>query len=375
MSLMAGQSQYPNFGGSPGGLSPYERLVYQDDPATTNALNAYSSYRGSSLPSASVAAPKIPGNISINTRAAYVDPNKYNKIDPNKYYVDPEAQKYQADQSGVYKSQEEVEAASKGITNFKMSPTDSIYKWKQDQAQKNALQGLAARGLSGSKYGMSTLGQAQMQVAADEAEKQYGRAMDKFGVSKDLYGISRDVYGMDYQQKSDLYGRTAEQQNALYGREYTKESDMYNRMADQQARQYERDYGLKSDNWNRSYQGAMAKYQAASDNYNRAFQNASYSDNLRMQQLANTYNMSSQMDNTRYGRMLDAMQIGAGAAGSAGGYAMQGGGNIAQMQQQLGAGIGANQLAAGNAQANFYAGLGSLPANAMSTYYTAKAYG
>lgn len=386
MSILSESSSYRNNGINPyssasasgssqavtgTSMSPYERAVYGTNPLVTSALSNYANYTGSALPSSkismssNIAAPNIPGSISMNTKSAYVDPNAYNKINTQKYYVDPEQAKFKTDQTAMR------EAAHK-VTDFEIDTDDNVYKWKQEQARKNALTNLSGMGLSGSKYGLNTMADAYMRVMADEAESQYNRAVTG-------YGVEQDLYGADYQTKSDLYSRLAEQQNMQYQRDYTKENDLYNRLAAQKAAQYDRDYQLKSDNWNRSYQGAMAKYQAASDNwsrqyqvasdnYNRAFQNAQYTDNLRMNQYLNTYNMANQQDNQRYGRILDSIQIGAGAAASAGAASTSAGNAIGGYYSSLGQQQSDAYYASGNASANMWSGIGSAAGSAYGAY-------
>lgn len=368
-----------------GALSPYERQVYQGNQASNNALAAYNSYQGQALPGATIAAPQLPGgnvnvmlphqNLSmeqnkylVGTEQAKVNPNNYDNIDPNAYYVDPS-------QHGV------------DTLDFKMSENDPVYKWKQEQARKNVMKNLAASGLSGSKYGATMSADASMGVAVDEYESQYNRALNK--------------HSMDYQQDADLYNRTAEQQNALYGRTYAKESDLYNRTAEQQAMDwnrkftqqdalYGREYGLKSDNYDRgfqnsamqyqmaadnysrNYQNAMTGYNVASDNYNRNFQNASYLDNRDQNKLANSFNMTNALDNQTYNKSLDAIKIGAGAAGQTGTWAMNNGSNIAQMQQNQGNNQANMAIAQGNINANMISGIGSTATNALAAYYASR---
>lgn len=325
---------------------------------TLTALNSYKNYQGQSLPGANLSLSGMPNSkISMNQNAYYVptesakvDPTKYNDINTKQYYVDPT--QHQADASDVL--------------DFKINQNDPVYQWKMGQAKKNALTSLAGAGLSGSKYGMSMQNDAAMGVMSDEADKQYSRAMDK--------------YGIKYQQSSDLYNRTADQQNLQYGRDYTKESDLYNRTAEQNAADWQRQFTQKdalynrmyteqSDNYNRAYQNEMANYQVQSDNYNRAFQNASYTDNLKMNQALNTFNMGNALDNQQYSKYLDAIKIGAGAAGSSGQWAMNAGQNAGTIYSNMGQSNAAATIAAGNAMGNFYSGLGALPANAMSMYY------
>lgn len=335
-------------------ISNYQNQVNSGNPIATNALNDYWGYQSSTLPSANVSV-SLPGSsVSMNqgkylvgTNQAKVDPRKYNNINTGKYYVDPK--KYQVDASAV--------------TDFKMSQDDPTFQWKLDLARKNALQSLAGAGLSGSKYGMSVQNDALMGVMADEYENQYNRALN--------------AYGIEYGQQADLYSRTADQQNLLYQRDYTKESDLYNRTAEQAAADwqrkftqnsalYDREYALKSDNYSRAYQNAMANYSVASDNYNRAFQNASYTDNLEMNRLANVFNMGNALSDQKYQRALDAVKIGAGAASTAGNWAMNTGSNAAQLYQNSGQAAANAYTASGNAMANYYSGLGALPMNALA---------
>jgi hypothetical protein len=330
-------------------MSPYERMIYQDDPMVMSALGNYANYRGASLPSAKIAMPNLPsGNISLGAL-----PSAKSNINTKAYYVDPNSSAYTM-------STEKLRNEANKVQNFQIDPNDPVYRWKQEEAKKAALSALAAKGLSGSKYGMSTLGNAYMNVMSDESEQQFNRRLAGFQTEQ-------GVYGAEYQNKADLYGRTAEQQNLQYQRDYAKESDTYSRGFQNTMAKYQ----AASDNYNRSFQGAMAKYQVASDNYNRAFQNASYTDNMNMQQLASTYNMATQVSNTRYGRMLDAIQIGAGAASAAGSNAMTSGAAIGNAYGNQGNAMAQGYYAAGNAQAQWYNAMGNAPANALSIYYGA----
>jgi hypothetical protein len=336
-------------------MSPYERMIYQDDPMVMSALGNYANYRGSALPSSNIAMPNLPsGNISLGALpSANISlgklPSAQSNINPDEYKVDTTQLK---------------DAASK-VTDFEINTTDPVYAWKQEQAKKSALSALAAHGLSGSKYGMSTLSNAQMNVMSDESEQQFNRRLAG-------YNTERDVYGVDYQTQSDLYGRRYAKESDEYNRgfqnkmaQYQAKSDNYNRGFQNTMAQYQ----AKSDNYNRSFQGAMARYQVASDNYNRAFQNASYTDSMNMQQLSNTYNMATQVSNTRYGRMLDAIQIGAGAAASAGNNAMTSGANIGNAYAAQGDARAQGYYGIGNAQAQWSTAVGNTPANALGMYY------
>lgn len=304
----------------------YKGLSTGEDINTRNALSNYASYRGSTLPSANIAGPRMPGaNISM-------DQSKY-MVDPSSAYVDPTH----------YGGEEELNA----LKSFKMSADDPVYRWKMEQAKKMSLAGLSAGGLTGSKYGIGVMQDAGMKVAADEYDSQYGRAMN--------------LYNAGYQQKSDNYSRMTDQKSNDWQRRFTQNDSLYNR-----------EYGVKSDNYTRGAQNALTAYNAASDNYNRSFQNAQYTDNREMGRLSSIYNMSSDIYNNRYNRALDAVKIGAGAAGTSGGWAMQNGGNAAQMYANQGAANAAAATEIGNANAQMWAGIGNAPANALSMYYANK---
>jgi hypothetical protein len=339
-------------------MSPYERMIYQDDPMVMSALGNYANYRGASLPSSNIAMPKLPsGNISLGALpSANISlgslPSAQSNINPDEYKVDTK----------------ELKNAASDVTNFRIEANDPVYAWKQREAKKAALSALSAKGLSGSKYGMSTLSNAQMNVMSDEAEQQFNRKLAG-------YSTERDVYGVDYQTQSDLYGRRYAKETDEYNRGFQNKMAQYQVKSDNYSRGYQNTmarYQAASDNYNRSFQGAMAKYQVASDNYNRAFQNASYTDNMNMQQLANTYNMASQVSNTRYGRMLDAIQIGAGAAAAAGNNAMTAGANIGNAYGAQGNAMAQGYYGAGQANAQWANAMGNAPANALKIYYGAQ---
>jgi len=317
----------------------YNELTRERDKGTQNALTDYQNYQGQNLPGSNLSVNLAnPNQYTVDTNIAKVNPNSFNAINTKSYALDPS--QYQADSSNVI--------------NFQMDPTDAVYKWKQDQAQKGVAQNMAAAGLSGSKYGMSLSQDANMRVAADEADSQFNREMQKYGVLN--------------QQQSDLYGRTADQNNLQYARDYTKESDLYNRTSEQNAMDWQRQYQQQSDLFNRTNQNALTGYQVQADNYNRAYQNATYTDQLKLNQLANAFNMNNTMANQDYSKALDAVKIGAGAAGTTGGWAMGVGQNGAQMMQNQGA-ANANAITAqGNAAAGMYGGMYNTGLNALAMY-------
>jgi hypothetical protein len=142
-------------------MSPYERMIYQDDPMVMSALGNYANYRGSALPSSKIAMPNLPsGNISLGAL-----PSAKSNINTKAYYVDPNSSAYTM-------STEKLRNEANKVQNFQIDPNDPVYRWKQEEAKKAALSALASKGLSGSKYGMSTLGNAYMNVMANESEQQ-----------------------------------------------------------------------------------------------------------------------------------------------------------------------------------------------------------
>lgn len=73
-----------------------------------------------------------------------------------------------------------------------------------------------------------------------------------------------------------------------------------------------------------------------------------------------------------YNRLLDAINIGRGAATAGSQGAMQTGQNIGSTYMNLGNTLASTRIAQGEASAGFYSGLGGLPMNLASIYYLTK---
>jgi len=83
----------------------------------------------------------------------------------------------------------------------------------------------------------------------------------------------------------------------------------------------------------------------------------------RLSQLTDTYKAKLSDNSTRYGRLLDAVKIGQGAAASTG-----------QAEQNMGNQVGQATMAAGNAKAAYYAGIPNAVSNAGATALKAYDY-
>jgi hypothetical protein len=76
-----------------------------------------------------------------------------------------------------------------------------------------------------------------------------------------------------------------------------------------------------------------------------------------------------------YGRLLDLVKIGAGAAGQAGAASQQQGTNLANLYTNQGNVQAGLDLTGGQNTSNFYKGLGSLPFQGLNTYLTGRQTG
>lgn len=87
---------------------------------------------------------------------------------------------------------------------FELDENDPIYKWKLEQANEAANKALASRGLSDSRVGINVLGDVGMKVAAEEVDRQYGRATDKYNRQ---YGRATDLFNIGNLQEQQKYGK------------------------------------------------------------------------------------------------------------------------------------------------------------------------
>ena len=87
------------------------------------------------------------------------------------------------------------------------------------------------------------------------------------------------------------------------------------------------------------------------------------------------YNIENQIAQGKYGKYLDLTKLGTGAAIGMGGAAMQTGGQISSSYSNLGNVLARTELAKGQAQAGMWQDIGSLPVNALASYYYGKQAG
>lgn len=91
-----------------------------------------------------------------------------------------------------------------------------------------------------------------------------------------------------------------------------------------------------------------ADYQRATDTYNTGYG-----------KLTDLYNLTKDIGTTNYQKILDAIKIGSGAAGSAGSGAIATGQGLANTYGQLGNSLAQTQIAKGQATSDLWSGIGS----------------
>jgi len=196
--------------------------------------------------------------------------------------------------------------------SYSLDENDPAYQFKLQQAQKAIDQAAAARGMYNSRPTINALSDAQMAIAADEADRQFQRQKDVYGINyqreADMYNRAKDVYGINYQREGDLYNRAKD----VYGINYQRNADVYNR-----------DYGKLSD----------------------------------------LFNMTTSLGGLDYSKQLDLTKLGAGAASSAGQGALATGQGLSSVYGQLGSSLGNYALLSGQNQADYQSGLGAVPNN------------
>ena len=90
-------------------------------------------------------------------------------------------------------------------------PNDPIYQWKQRKGEEAVNRAYAARGMHDSRPAVNSLMDFNMALSADEADKQYGRSLDKYSMLMDEYNRLGGLFGaygnLDNQEYSRLLDR------------------------------------------------------------------------------------------------------------------------------------------------------------------------
>jgi hypothetical protein len=150
-------------------------------------------------------------------------------------------------------------------------PLNALYTWQQEQGEKAINRAASARGLYNSRASINALADFNRALAAEEAQRIYGRAVDE------------------------------------YGRQYGQQTDLFN--------------------------------------------------------------LASQLGATRYGKVMDILNLGTGAQGAMSNAALATGQGIASNYLAGGNALAQSALNQGAAQGGFWSGLGGLPQNALASQY------
>lgn len=85
-----------------------------------------------------------------------------------------------------------------------LDTTDPIYQWKQERGEESINRAMAARGMSDSRPAVNALVEFNKQLAAAEADKQYGRAQALYDRRR---GQATSLYGFKSALDTDRYNR------------------------------------------------------------------------------------------------------------------------------------------------------------------------
>lgn len=238
---------------------------------------------------------------------------------------------------GASKYKDQLEALE-----FKLNPTDDVYKWRQAQTEKTINQAAAARGVYNSRPTINALSDANMALQESEIGRQYGQFRDKQAQLQNLYNMAMQTGNAQYAQDVENLMRQQAQQQDLYNMEVDN---------------WMRNYAKNTDLFNQSAQLGATKYSAAVDEYNRQ-----YGKNIDL------YNMATQTGQLQYGKALDAIKAGQGAAQSMGTNAMNTGAQLSSVYGNLGNANASNALWQGQNTANIVSGLTNTGLNALAAY-------
>lgn len=177
------------------------------------------------------------------------------------------------------------------------------YQFRLAEAQKALQRQLGSRGRLDSTYGYDILGRQASQIAGEEVDKQYGRAL---GAEATNYGRGFQEEGIAYGRGVDLgernlnreqinYGRGVGEEQTRYGREQFRNQEDYNRYLQanqinygrgfqEEGRDYGRQFQLGEQDWMRNMQLANLAFQASNPQYGASYGNA----------LGNLYNQQGQ---------------------------------------------------------------------------------
>jgi len=119
---------------------------------------------------------------------------------------------------------------------FELDPNDPIYKWKQEQMEESVNRAMASRGGYNSRAAINVLADKGMQLAADEMNSQYGRAVGEHGMANALaserYGRNIGEYDIGRQATMTNNALTRSDELDQFNIDAALNSDKYGRFVD-----------------------------------------------------------------------------------------------------------------------------------------------
>ncbi len=225
----------------------------------------------------------------------------YNTFRPNNY-IDP----YLAGEGPFDAAYGRPDLPGEDVFTGELDEASPYYKFQQELGERAINRAMQARGKFDSTTGINALSDFNRGLAAEEAERQYGRRADA------------------YQRALGRYGLTQQHEQMQYGR--------------------------RLDARQRALQNYMLRRQAMQDQYSRVMDLA----NLQQQE---------------YNRILNQIGIGQAAAALQGQGATQAGQQMGSVYGQMGNALAAGELGQGQAWGGFWSGAGAMPYNMMAMNY------
>ena len=152
------------------------------------------------------------------------------------------------------------------------------YQFRLNEAQKALRRNLMAKGRLDSTYGYDVLGRQASQIAGEEVDKQYQRAL---GAEATNYGRGFTEEGVAYGRGVDLGERNLNRENINYGRgtaeeqaRYARDIENANRYLQGNQINYGRGWQEGEQDWMRNMQLAQLAFQASNPGYGASYGNA-----------------------------------------------------------------------------------------------------
>jgi len=335
------QSALPDYG-IPQGYRQRMEGISTANPTGQNALNAIQGMD----PTLTASREQLAKLKDMNTNVGY------RSVDPNVSFNRGAIDKNIGDLSKL--------STKIDLSNLKDSP---LYQAMLADTNRTLNRKYAARGDLFSSSADDTMARNNLQVLQAEYDRQandYGREAGKLST---LAGLNTNVSAQ--QLAAD---------NASRNRDMELASQQYQASLGNQARAY----GQVSDLYNMNNQLDQAEWARRYGQATDTFTMGNTLDNQRYTRdygkYGDLYNLSTNEANSQYQKLLDAMNLGRGAAAGSAGAAQTTGSNLASIYQNQGNALSNLALNQGNNNASFASGLGALPMNALNAYQSYQQY-